>query len=98
MTERIRTVVVGAGFSGLGAAIRLRRAGHRDFVVLERSSDVGGTWWVNTYPGCRCDVPSNLYSYSSHPNPDWPETFSAQSQIQRYLRRCAEDEGVVEHI
>ncbi len=98
MNERIRTVVVGAGFSGLGAAIRLRRGGHDDFVVLERSEDVGGTWWDNTYPGCRCDVPSNLYSYSFLPNPDWPETFSPRGEIQRYLRRCAEDEGIVGHI
>jgi cation diffusion facilitator CzcD-associated flavoprotein CzcO len=96
--QRIRTAVIGAGFSGLGAAISLRRAGHRDFVVLERSPDVGGTWWDNTYPGCRCDVPSNLYSYSFLPNPDWPETFSPRGEIQRYLRRCAEDEGVIEHL
>lgn len=96
--QRIRTAVIGAGFSGLGAAISLRRAGHHDFVVLERSPDVGGTWWDNTYPGCRCDVPSNLYSYSFLPNPDWPETFSPRAEIQRYLRRCAEDEGVVPHI
>jgi cation diffusion facilitator CzcD-associated flavoprotein CzcO len=98
MTERIKTVVVGAGFSGLGAAIRLRRAGHRDVAVLERSADVGGTWWDNTYPGCRCDVPSNLYSYSFLPNPEWPETFSPQAEIQRYLRRCAEEEGVLQDI
>lgn len=90
--------MIGAGFSGLGAAISLRRAGHHDFVVLERSPDVGGTWWDNTYPGCRCDVPSNLYSYSFLPNPEWPETFSPRAEIQRYLRRCAEREGVVDHI
>ncbi|WP_354699377.1 Baeyer-Villiger monooxygenase [Paraconexibacter sp. AEG42_29] len=96
--QRIRTAVIGAGFSGLGAAIALRRAGHHDFVVLERSPDVGGTWWDNTYPGCRCDVPSNLYSFSFLPNPDWPETFSPRGEIQRYLRRCAEDEGVLPHI
>lgn len=98
MTARIKTAVIGAGFSGLGAAIRLRRAGHRDFVVLERAPDVGGTWWDNTYPGCRCDVPSNLYSYSFLPNPDWPETFSPRAEIQRYLRRCAESEGVLEQV
>lgn len=90
--------MIGAGFSGLGAAISLRRAGHHDFVVLERSPDVGGTWWDNTYPGCRCDVPSNLYSYSFLPNPDWPETFSPREEIQRYLRRCAESEGVLPHV
>lgn len=98
MSERIRTAVVGAGFSGLGAAMLLRRGGHEDFVVLERSPDVGGTWWDNTYPGCRCDVPSNLYSYSFKPNPDWPETFSPRAEIQHYLRRCADEEGVLPHI
>jgi cation diffusion facilitator CzcD-associated flavoprotein CzcO len=98
MSERIRTAVIGAGFSGIGAGIRLRRAGHRDFVVLERSADVGGTWWDNTYPGCRCDVPSNLYSYSFLPNPEWPETFSPRAEIQAYLRRCAEQEGLLEHL
>lgn len=98
MSERIRTAIIGAGFSGIGAGIRLRRAGQRDFIVLERSPDVGGTWWDNTYPGCRCDVPSNLYSYSFLPNPEWPETFSPRAEIQAYLRRCAEQEGLLEHI
>lgn len=98
MTERAKTVVVGAGFSGLGAAMRLRRAGHRGVVVIERSPGLGGTWWDNTYPGCRCDVPSNLYSYSFKPNPRWPETFSPGDEIQRYLRRCAQEEGVLDDI
>jgi cation diffusion facilitator CzcD-associated flavoprotein CzcO len=59
-TQQVSFLVIGAGFSGLGAAIRLTEAGHRDLVVLERASDVGGTWRDNVYPGCRCDVPSNL--------------------------------------
>ena len=63
--------IIGAGFSGLAAAIRLRQEGRDDFVVLERHEDVGGTWWANTYPGCACDVPSHLYSLSFAPNPDW---------------------------
>jgi cation diffusion facilitator CzcD-associated flavoprotein CzcO len=61
--------IVGSGFSGLGAAIQLKRAGHEDLVVFERGSDVGGTWRDNTYPGCQCDVPSHLYSFSFRPNP-----------------------------
>lgn len=82
--------IIGAGFSGLGMAIRLRAAGHDDFVVLERHEDVGGTWWANTYPGCACDVPSHLYSFSFAPNPDWTETYSAQPEIRAYLHRLAE--------
>lgn len=86
--------IVGAGFSGLGAAIRLRQSGIEDFVVLERASEVGGTWEVNTYPGCRCDVPSNLYSYSFAPNPGWSQAFSPQPEIWDYLRDCADRYGV----
>ena len=70
--------IIGAGFSGLAAAIRLRREGRDDFVVLDRHAEVGGTWWANTYPGCACDVPSHLYSLSFAPNPDWTRSFSSQ--------------------
>ena len=82
--------IIGAGFSGLGTAIRLREQGIDDFVVLERHDDVGGTWWANTYPGCACDVPSHLYSFSFAPNPDWSRTYSPQPEIRAYLQRCAE--------
>ena len=68
--------IVGSGFAGLGMAIRLREAGIEDFVVLEKADDVGGTWRDNSYPGCACDVPSHLYSFSFAPNPDWTRTFS----------------------
>jgi cation diffusion facilitator CzcD-associated flavoprotein CzcO len=61
--------IVGAGFSGLGLAIRLKQHGNDSFVVLERADDIGGTWRDNTYPGCACDVPANLYSFSFAPNP-----------------------------
>ena len=61
--------IVGAGFGGLGMAIRLKQQGMDDFVVIERGDDVGGTWWANSYPGCQCDIPSNLYSFSFAPNP-----------------------------
>jgi cation diffusion facilitator CzcD-associated flavoprotein CzcO len=60
----VRIAIVGSGFAGLGLAIRLEQAGIDDFVVLERADDVGGTWQANTYPGCQCDVPSHLYSFS----------------------------------
>lgn len=69
--EHFRAAIVGSGFAGLGMAIRLKQAGIHDFVVLERGQDVGGTWRDNSYPGCQCDVPSHLYSFSFAPNPDW---------------------------
>src|SRR5215216_1119394 len=91
-------VIVGSGFSGLGMAIRLKQAGMNDFVVLERAEEVGGTWQANTYPGCACDVPSHLYSFSFAPNPEWTQTYSPQPEIWDYLRRCADEFGVRPHI
>lgn len=96
--EHSKIVIVGAGFSGLGMAIRLKQSGIHDFVVLERAIDVGGTWHVNTYPGCRCDVPSHLYSFSFAPNPGWTNTYSSQPEIRDYLRRCADDFAIRPHI
>ncbi|WP_369235595.1 flavin-containing monooxygenase [Streptomyces sp. R21] len=88
--EHVRVAVVGSGFGGLGAAVRLRREGVTDFVVLERADSVGGTWRDNSYPGCACDVPSHLYSFSFAPNPDWPRTFSGQEHIREYLEHVAD--------
>jgi cation diffusion facilitator CzcD-associated flavoprotein CzcO len=93
-----RTIIIGAGFSGIGAAIKLLEEGERDFIVLDRGTDVGGTWRDNTYPGCRCDIPSHLYSFSFAPNPDWSETFSPQPEIWAYLRRTASERGVTPHV
>jgi cation diffusion facilitator CzcD-associated flavoprotein CzcO len=93
-----RIVLIGSGFSGLGMAIKLKEAGEHDFVLLERADDVGGTWRDNTYPGCRCDVPSHLYSFSFAPNPGWSSTFSPQPEILDYLRGCAEHYGVLPHV
>ncbi len=98
MGERHRIVVIGTGFAGIGMAVRLKQAGYDDFVVLERAEDVGGTWRDNTYPGCRCDVPSHLYSFSFAPNPDWSSTFSPQPEIEDYLRNVTESYGVRPHI
>src|SRR3979490_3245312 len=92
--EQRDVVILGAGFSGLGMAIKLQQEGRRDFIVLERGGDVGGTWWANTYPGCRCDVPSHLYSFSFAPNPAWTRTYSPQSEILAYLKSCADRHGV----
>ncbi|MEY9966123.1 cation diffusion facilitator CzcD-associated flavoprotein CzcO [Streptacidiphilus sp. MAP12-16] len=88
--QHVRVAVVGSGFGGLGAAVRLREEGVTDFVVLERASSIGGTWRDNSYPGCACDVPSHLYSFSFAPNPDWPRTFSGQPEIRAYLERIAD--------
>src|SRR5918999_1402847 len=90
--------IIGAGFSGLGTAIRLRQQGIEDFVVLERHDDVGGTWWANTYPGCACDVPSHLYSLSFAPNPDWTQTYSPQPEIRAYLQRIAREHDLYRSI
>lgn len=79
-------------------AIRLKQEGVHDFVVLERANDVGGTWRDNSYPGCACDVPSNLYSFSFAPNPFWSRAFSRQPEIQAYLRDTARDFGILRHI
>lgn len=96
--EQARIIIVGTGFSGLGMAIGLKRAGIGDFIVLERAEELGGTWRDNTYPGCACDVESDLYSFSFAPNPDWHRRFSPWSGIQAYLRRCAERFGVLPHL
>ncbi len=90
--------IIGAGFGGLGAAIQLKRSGRHDFVVFEQADDLGGTWRDNSYPGCACDVPSHLYSYSFALNPDWSDTFSGQAEIWDYLRGCAERFGIRPHL
>ncbi|MFJ2176995.1 flavin-containing monooxygenase [Streptomyces sp. NPDC087851] len=97
-TRHVRVAVIGSGFGGLGAAVRLRREGITDFVVLERADTVGGTWRDNSYPGCACDVPSHLYSFSFAPNPDWPRTFSGQRHIRAYLEHVADRFGVRPHL
>jgi cation diffusion facilitator CzcD-associated flavoprotein CzcO len=93
-----RIAIVGTGFSGIGMAVRLLEEGETDFVLLERASEIGGTWRDNTYPGCRCDVPSHLYSFSFAPNPNWSSTFSPQPEILAYLRDVATRFGVMPHI
>ena len=98
LPEHARVVVVGSGFSGIGSAVRLTQQGVDDFVVLERADSVGGTWRDNTYPGCACDVPSHLYSFSFAPNPDWSHVFSRQPEIRAYLERVTDDFGVRPHL
>jgi cyclohexanone monooxygenase len=94
--RQVDHLVVGAGFAGLCAAIKLQEAGEPDFVVIEKGPDVGGTWRDNTYPGAACDVPSQLYSYSFAPNPAWSMSFSPQPEIQAYIRRVADESGTLD--
>ncbi len=89
--------IIGAGMSGILAAHRLNQAGV-PFVILEKNSEVGGTWWDNTYPGCRVDTPNHLYSYSFAQKPDWPLFFSPQDVLLDYFRTCAKEFGVYDHI
>lgn len=98
MTEHVRVAVVGAGFAGIGAAMRLVRAGERSFTVLEQADAVGGTWRDNTYPGVACDVPSHLYSFSFAPRPHWSRRYASGAEILDYLRGCAASPGVGERI
>ncbi|WP_037306051.1 flavin-containing monooxygenase [Amycolatopsis orientalis] len=86
MTERFKVVIVGTGFSGLGQAIQLEKAGIRDYVILEKADEVGGTWRDNSYPGCACDVQSHMYSFSYEQNPDWSRSFSPAPEIFQYLK------------
>ena len=89
--------MVGAGFAGIGAAIKLRQAGI-DCLVLEKSGEIGGVWRDNTYPDCGCDVPSPLYSYSFAPNPHWGRLFAKQGEIKIYTRQTAERFGVLDRV
>lgn len=94
--RHVDVLIVGSGFAGLGAAIKLAQRGRQDFVVLERGNDVGGTWRDNTYPGAACDVPSHLYSYSFALNPNWSRSFSQQPEIESYLRQVAREYQVLD--
>lgn len=98
MTIHTSVLIIGAGFAGLGMGIQLRRTGREDFLIIERASDVGGTWRDNHYPGVACDVPSHLYSFSYLTNPNWSRVFSPGGEILDYMRGCAKDEGLLPKI
>lgn len=87
-------LIVGAGFGGIGAAIELRRHGFQDVRLLERAPEIGGTWFYNSYPGCACDVPSHLYSYSYAQRRDWTRLCSPQAEIRSYLQAVAREHGI----
>ena len=88
-------IVVGGGFAGIGAVIKLREAGINDVLLLEKAAELGGVWRENTYPGCACDVPSALYSFSFAPNPLWSRVFAGQAEIKAYLQGVAESYRVL---
>ncbi|HKR48601.1 MAG TPA: NAD(P)/FAD-dependent oxidoreductase, partial [Pseudonocardiaceae bacterium] len=94
----VQVAIIGSGFAGLAMAIQLKLHGIADFVVLERADDVGGAWRDNTYPGCGCDVPSTLYSFSFATNPNWTASFSPQREIHHYLRDCVRRFGLDSHL
>ena len=94
--RHVNTLIIGSGFAGLGAAIRLSQEGKDDFLVLERGATVGGTWRDNTYPGAACDVPSQLYSYSFALNPNWSRSFSTQPEIQAYIESVAKKHDILD--
>lgn len=91
-------VIIGAGFGGLGMAIRLKAQGQDDIVIIEKGSDVGGCWRDNTYPGAACDVPSHLYSYSFERHYPWSRRFAPQSEIFAYQQYCARKYDVYRHM
>lgn len=94
----VDTLIIGAGFSGLCMAMKLREAGMDSFLVIEKSEGIGGTWWENRYPGCACDVPSHLYSFSFDLNPKWSRMFAGRAEIQEYLEESVERHGIRDHI
>jgi cation diffusion facilitator CzcD-associated flavoprotein CzcO len=96
--EQLDVVIVGAGFAGIGAAIELKRLGFDDFVLLDREDDLGGTWYVNHYPGLAVDVPTTTYSYFFEPNPNWSRLFSTGTEIKQYADDVADKYDVRRHI
>lgn len=96
--RQYEVAVIGAGFAGIGAGIKLKQTHTSSFIIFERADDIGGTWRDNTYPGCACDIPSHLYSYSFEPNPNWSQIFSGHQEIQSYLKHCVKKYGIENHI
>jgi cation diffusion facilitator CzcD-associated flavoprotein CzcO len=99
MTEQLfDVIVVGAGFGGIGAAIQLKRLGFENFAVLDREDDLGGTWYVNHYPGLTVDVPTTTYSYFFEPNPNWSRLYSTGAEIRQYAEDVADKYDIRRHI
>lgn len=96
--QHVRVAIIGAGFGGLGTAIRLKQTGVDDFVVFDKAPEVGGTWQINTYPGAQCDIPSIIYSFSFAPNPEWSRLYPLQEELLGYLKKCVSDFGIEAHL
>ncbi len=96
--EPLEVIIVGAGFAGVCAGIKLKERVTNNFVILEKAAGVGGTWWHNTYPGAACDIQSHLYCYSFEPNPNWTRKYSGQAEIQAYIERCVDKYGLRDHL
>src|SRR5215469_210619 len=94
----VDVLIVGAGFSGICMGIKLLEAGMKKFLIIEKSDDLGGTWYENRYPGCACDVPAHLYSFSFERNPDWTRMFAGQQEIWQYLKCCVQRYGLAPYI
>jgi cation diffusion facilitator CzcD-associated flavoprotein CzcO len=94
----VDVLIIGGGFSGLCMAIKLRESGMNSFLLIEKSEDIGGTWHDNRYPGCACDIPSHLYSFSFEPSPDWSRMYPGQREIHDYLKRCVERYEIASNI
>ncbi|AHM63510.1 4-hydroxyacetophenone monooxygenase HAPMO [Flammeovirgaceae bacterium 311] len=90
--------IIGAGFAGLVAALRLKKSGRNSFLIFERAAEIGGTWRDNVYPGCACDIASPLYSFADEPNPDWSRLYSNQPEILAYLKEVVAKRGLNRHI
>lgn len=91
-------LIIGAGFTGLGTAHKLKMAGVRDLVILERADRVGGTWRDNTYPGVACDIPSLLYSFSFAANPDWSRMYPTGAEIHQHIEELSRNLGLEKHL
>ncbi len=98
MPQYNKVAIIGAGFAGLGMAIRLKQQGETDFVILEKSSRIGGTWRDNTYPGAACDVQSHLYWFSFVEQPDWTRIYPLQAEILENIDRMAARHGLMPHV
>ncbi|MBB5017554.1 cation diffusion facilitator CzcD-associated flavoprotein CzcO [Chitinivorax tropicus] len=96
--QQVGVVIIGAGFAGLGMAIRLKQSAYQDFLVLEQAAVVGGCWRDNTYPGCACDIPGHLYGFSFFSKTDWSRKYAGQDEIHQYLQSCVEHFQLTPHV
>src|SRR6266853_1287188 len=94
----VDVLIVGAGFSGICMGIKLLEAGVKSFLIIEKNNNIGGTWWDNRYPGCACDIPSHLSSFSFAPSTEWSRMYPGQQEIHDYLKRCVERYGLTPYL